>query len=235
MTIVQKKFNLLSLILGFFLFAGCHNLPKHPIPRLDEKTYNAQNAVVVIKTYSVFMSEEFRVTTQWALLDDRYSTDNKQVYSFETTLLKDWKSYIPGYVLAQTSLRFGMPVSYDAYIVPPGRYTLEFMEATINDVMYKTPLEDGWDADRKEPKWAEFIVNAGDVIYLGDLEFHFAKDKAGIYVDNQFKTAADFLQSEYPWLKTKLERRPVKVSWTKRYEHALKYVGPPKEKDGLYQ
>lgn len=212
------------------LLGACITSQKYPIPRLEEKNFHEKSAIVILKTYSTYMKNEYRVVTRWSLYGD--SAKN---YSFESTLLKDWKKYIPGYLVANATLKFNQPVSYDAYELPPGRYILEEIECTINDIQYKTPERDGWDVKKNKTKWAEFTIKSGETIYLGEIQFHFEKEKAGMSIDYNLKTAQEFLKTEFPWLKRDLVKRELKITWDKQYHSALKYVGPPPEKEGVYQ
>lgn len=235
MRLVSKNLIFLFRFAFFALLGGCISVPKYPVPKLEEKNYRPEMAIVIIKTYSIYMDDQYRVTTRWAQFDHRYKTADKHVYSFETSLIKDWKKYVPGYAVFHEQLKFSNPVSYDAYMIAPGKYVLEEFESTINNVNYKTPPSDGWDEEKQGIKWAEFTVASGEVIYLGDVEFHFAKDKAGIAATNELKYAEEFMKAEYPWLKTLPERRQITITWDKHYQRALRYIGPPKEKDGVYK
>jgi hypothetical protein len=123
--------------------------------------------------------------------------------------------------------------NYDFYLVKPGSYYLNDIKQfrgyiedwytlpivvpvgilTFGATLRKTPnfntSTSGWNRSKNAPNFVSFEINPGEIVYIGDLDFTFTKQKywfkgkVNLEIQDNYKEAVSYFHSEYPEYKDK--------------------------------
>ncbi|USO01371.1 MAG: hypothetical protein H6849_04775 [Alphaproteobacteria bacterium] len=220
-------------IVWALILTGCAS-HAYPVPRVTQENYAPDtHAIIVLRTYTIYHKRASHVKTVWAKFDPEYQTTSKIAFTFDPLARGGFQKYIPGLSQIGETLNFPKEANYDVFQIPPGRYLLDWFSSTVAGTRFQTSNDDGWNIKKNQATWAEFEVNPGDLIYLGDIRFYFSQTECGISSKNARDDAEAFIHGHYPWVRKGIEFRPPSITWDKLYQPALGVVEPTARKSTL--
>ncbi|HJD60262.1 MAG TPA: hypothetical protein LFW20_06445 [Rickettsia endosymbiont of Omalisus fontisbellaquei] len=195
----MKSINLFTTIILVLALTGCAFKDQN---RIDNDKINevrrGNKAIILIQTTPIVFSNKFltaakRVELSWL----------NPINNSKPIVTKNYYSvYIPPDIFLYNYHNM------EVYIVSPGKYSLSQVKYFKSDAIYYT-LRPGRET-------ASFSVNAGEVLYIGNLTINvrdnidniaFYSLKNAITIEDNYNIAVDFLNKNYPDLLTKLQKK----------------------------
>lgn len=221
---MSKKF---LVIIILFLFQACSfdGYKKERDSRLNiaSKEINNESAIIITKVHT-----NYTIIAPLATRNDKDFTEMNWCRDDEQKKCKDTLYFSP-----YTRIKFNSYSNnqYDVYEVKPGYYYLDKLKENqdyADDwflLPIKIPLDiitfgvtvkpnfntspSGWNKEINAPNFASFKVNAGEVIYLGDLYFDILKNrkwlhgKINLEIKDNYSTASKYFHLKFPQYKNR--------------------------------